>query len=194
MPNTMSVTSVTSERLRKTKNGGVANKLPHQVLRRNERERKRVQQVNLGFVHLRDRVPQSTSSKKLSKVETLREAARYIQYLQDILRGDCDKPFEPLMPTLDSPSYTPQEPCTSQDSFYTTEELSECSYTSSLVEHYTAPQYYQQYPANHCYRPPFTTQFQMVKSEGVSPNSSYGSSSDSSSLDGGRFRTRQFIM
>uniref|UniRef100_F1LC29 Activator of basal transcription 1 n=1 Tax=Ascaris suum TaxID=6253 RepID=F1LC29_ASCSU len=45
MPNTMSVTSVTSERLRKTKNGGVANKLPHQVLRRNERERKRVQQA-----------------------------------------------------------------------------------------------------------------------------------------------------
>uniref|UniRef100_A0A914S4U1 BHLH domain-containing protein n=2 Tax=Parascaris TaxID=6254 RepID=A0A914S4U1_PAREQ len=146
MPNTMSVTSVTSERLRKTKNGGVANKLPHQVLRRNERERKRVQQVNLGFVHLRDRVPQSTSSKKLSKVETLREAARYIKHLQDILRGECDKPFEPLMPT-----------------FYTTEELSHCSYTPPIVEHYNAPQYYQQYPANHCYRPPFTTQFQMVK-------------------------------
>ncbi|VDN05371.1 unnamed protein product [Thelazia callipaeda] len=83
-------------RVRKLKSGGVTTKLPHQVLRRNERERKRVQQVNLGFIHLRDRVPHSATSKKLSKVETLREAARYIKHLQDLLQGTCDKPFEPL--------------------------------------------------------------------------------------------------
>ncbi|KAM3718335.1 Helix-loop-helix protein [Dirofilaria immitis] len=83
-------------RLRRSKAGSVTTKLPHQVLRRNERERKRVQQVNLGFINLRDRVPHSATSKKLSKVETLREAARYIKHLQDLLQGTSDKPFEPL--------------------------------------------------------------------------------------------------
>ncbi|VDO17755.1 unnamed protein product, partial [Brugia timori] len=99
--NTMSNTATSSDstsriRLRKSKTGGTTTKLPHQVLRRNERERKRVQQVNLGFIHLRDRVPHSATSKKLSKVETLREAARYIKHLQDLLQGTSDKPFEPL--------------------------------------------------------------------------------------------------
>lgn len=42
---TATATTGGTERLRKTKSGGVATKLPHQVLRRNERERKRVQQV-----------------------------------------------------------------------------------------------------------------------------------------------------
>ncbi|CAI4224325.1 unnamed protein product [Auanema sp. JU1783] len=57
-----------------------------QKLRRNERERRRVHQVNLGFNTLRDRVPHPKGTKqKLSKVETLREAARYIEYLRSIL-------------------------------------------------------------------------------------------------------------
>lgn len=48
--NTMSNTAISNNptnriRLRKSKVGGAATKLPHQVLRRNERERKRVQQV-----------------------------------------------------------------------------------------------------------------------------------------------------
>lgn len=49
--NTVSNTATSSNpttsqiRLRKSKGGGAATKLPHQVLRRNERERKRVQQV-----------------------------------------------------------------------------------------------------------------------------------------------------
>uniref|UniRef100_A0A0R3RM90 BHLH domain-containing protein n=1 Tax=Elaeophora elaphi TaxID=1147741 RepID=A0A0R3RM90_9BILA len=94
--------------------GGVATKLPHQVLRRNERERKRVQQVNLGFIHLRDRVPHSATSKKLSKVETLREAARYIKHLQDLLQGTCDKPFEPLNASQE-PRNCHDNPCFSEE-------------------------------------------------------------------------------
>uniref|UniRef100_A0A1I7WBP2 BHLH domain-containing protein n=1 Tax=Heterorhabditis bacteriophora TaxID=37862 RepID=A0A1I7WBP2_HETBA len=57
-------------------------------LRRNERERKRVHQVNHGFDLLRTRVPKASANKKLSKAETLREAVRYIQYLQSLLHTD----------------------------------------------------------------------------------------------------------
>ncbi|WKX97647.1 hypothetical protein Q1695_013370 [Nippostrongylus brasiliensis] len=58
-----------------------------QKLRRNERERKRVDQVNQGFNQLRLRVPRPHGCKqKLSKVETLREAARYIEQLRAVLQ------------------------------------------------------------------------------------------------------------
>lgn len=55
------------------------------VARRNERERNRVRQVNLGFATLRQHVP--NRSKKMSKVETLRSAVQYIRQLQALL-GD----------------------------------------------------------------------------------------------------------
>ncbi|KHJ84313.1 Helix-loop-helix DNA-binding domain protein [Oesophagostomum dentatum] len=53
--------------------------------RRNARERNRVHQVNHGFDLLRNRVPKAGINKKLSKADTLREAVRYIQYLQSLL-------------------------------------------------------------------------------------------------------------
>lgn len=53
------------------------------VARRNERERNRVRQVNLGFATLRQHVP--NRSKKMSKVETLRSAVQYIRQLQALL-------------------------------------------------------------------------------------------------------------
>lgn len=45
MPRSIGTFPSNAIKIRKTKSGGIANKLPHQVLRRNERERKRVQQV-----------------------------------------------------------------------------------------------------------------------------------------------------
>lgn len=51
--------------------------------------------MNKGFHELRDRVPHSATSKKLSKVETLREAVRYIKYLRDYLNGIVSGPFIP---------------------------------------------------------------------------------------------------
>ncbi|VDO98252.1 unnamed protein product [Heligmosomoides polygyrus] len=64
-----------------------ATKHVPQKLRRNERERKRVDQVNQGFNQLRSRVPKPKGTKqKLSKVETLREAARYIEQLRTMLQ------------------------------------------------------------------------------------------------------------
>lgn len=61
-------------------------KHPAAVARRNARERNRVRQVNMGFVTLRNHIPHSGSkAKKLSKVETLRQAASYIRYLREML-------------------------------------------------------------------------------------------------------------
>ncbi|KAJ8247275.1 hypothetical protein GJAV_G00244440 [Gymnothorax javanicus] len=58
---------------------------PVAVARRNERERNRVRQVNLGFQTLRQHVPNGTADKKMSKVETLRSAVEYIRALQQLL-------------------------------------------------------------------------------------------------------------
>ena len=55
------------------------------VSRRNERERKRVKMVNLGFETLRQHVPSGRKNKKMSKVETLKSAVQYIKQLQETL-------------------------------------------------------------------------------------------------------------
>ncbi|KAM6309172.1 achaete-scute homolog 2 [Aegotheles albertisi] len=55
------------------------------VARRNERERNRVRLVNMGFAALRQHVPHGATSKKMSKVETLRSAVEYIRALQRLL-------------------------------------------------------------------------------------------------------------
>ncbi|KAL5278629.1 asense family protein [Megaselia abdita] len=76
--------------------------LPQAVARRNARERNRVKQVNNGFATLRQHIPEEVAeafeaagngrgtSKKLSKVETLRMAVEYIRSLERILGIDTD--------------------------------------------------------------------------------------------------------
>ncbi|CAB3404817.1 unnamed protein product [Caenorhabditis bovis] len=54
-------------------------------LKRNERERRRVHQVNDGFDLLRTRLQKPNSNRKLSKADTLREAVKYIRQLQAML-------------------------------------------------------------------------------------------------------------
>lgn len=63
----------------------VAQQQPVAVARRNERERNRVKQVNMGFQTLRQHVPNGAANKKMSKVETLRSAVEYIRALQRLL-------------------------------------------------------------------------------------------------------------
>jgi achaete-scute complex protein len=68
------------------------------VARRNARERNRVKQVNNGFSTLRQHIPQHVvtqltkggrgSSKKLSKVDTLKLAVEYIRKLKDMLEDN----------------------------------------------------------------------------------------------------------
>lgn len=82
---------------------GLPGHQPASVARRNARERNRVKQVNNGFATLRSHIPVSVAaalsssagsgggsggrgtSKKLSKVETLRMAVEYIRSLQQLL-------------------------------------------------------------------------------------------------------------
>uniref|UniRef100_A0A3Q4GZI0 BHLH domain-containing protein n=1 Tax=Neolamprologus brichardi TaxID=32507 RepID=A0A3Q4GZI0_NEOBR len=57
---------------------------PAFIQKRNERERQRVKCVNQGYAKLRDHLPGQSADKRLSKVETLRAAIRYIKYLQGL--------------------------------------------------------------------------------------------------------------
>lgn len=51
----------------------------------NKRERWRQQHVNLAFTELRRLLPTYPPDKKLSKVEILRNAVKYIKFLDDLL-------------------------------------------------------------------------------------------------------------
>ncbi|KAH3706922.1 protein dimmed-like [Dreissena polymorpha] len=68
------------------------------VSRRNERERKRVKMVNMGFETLRQHVPFGKKNKKMSKVETLRSAVQYIKQLQEML-DEHDGSVSDLIPS-----------------------------------------------------------------------------------------------
>nr|SPI33864.1 ASH [Paravelia bullialata] len=97
----------TDSRCKRRINFAYGGMQPASVARRNARERNRVKQVNNGFATLRSHIPVSVaaalgastagtgrgSSKKLSKVETLRLAVEYIRSLQDLL-DDSSPPKE----------------------------------------------------------------------------------------------------
>ncbi|ELT88014.1 hypothetical protein CAPTEDRAFT_80670, partial [Capitella teleta] len=58
---------------------------PAFIRKRNERERDRVRCVNEGYTRLRQHLPFERKDKRVSKVETLRAAIRYIHHLQSVL-------------------------------------------------------------------------------------------------------------
>lgn len=154
-------------------------------------------QVNLGFIHLRDRVPHSATSKKLSKVETLREAARYIKHLQDLLQGTCDKPFEPLNSNQESRNCL-DNPCFSQENHYPSlpdQTTGICQFACN-----NEPFYYQSSHANSSslyYKSPtsFNPSNTMVKSENESSNtSSTYSSSSLSFTEIARFQRTDYVL
>ncbi|ELU18036.1 hypothetical protein CAPTEDRAFT_111042 [Capitella teleta] len=53
----------------------------------NIRERQRTQSLNEGFAHLRQIIP-TLPSDKLSKIQTLKLATRYIDFLYQVLRSE----------------------------------------------------------------------------------------------------------
>lgn len=75
---------------------------PAFVHKRNERERHRVRCVNEGYARLRGHLPRALAERRLSKVETLRAAIRYIRHLQELLRAP-DGPPRPEPPPRDAP-------------------------------------------------------------------------------------------
>ncbi|XP_007939374.1 achaete-scute homolog 5 [Orycteropus afer afer] len=113
---------------------------PAFIQKRNERERQRVKCVNEGYARLRGHLPGALAEKRLSKVETLRAAIRYIKYLQELLsaapdsaredlahppghRLDCSSDGEAQRPPSLVPK--PSEPsCFSSSPFFESEESS----------------------------------------------------------------------
>ncbi|KAK9410022.1 ASCL3: Achaete-scute family bHLH transcription factor 3 [Crotalus adamanteus] len=64
---------------------------PAFIQKRNERERQRVKCVNEGYAKLRHHLPPEYLDKRLSKVETLRAAIKYIKFLQSLLCDDSEE-------------------------------------------------------------------------------------------------------
>ncbi|XP_072804358.1 achaete-scute homolog 5 [Vicugna pacos] len=108
---------------------------PAFIQKRNERERQRVRCVNEGYARLRGHLPGALAEKRLSKVETLRAAIRYIKYLQELLsaapdgappagpRPDRPGPGEPPAPASLAPDSS-EPSCCSSEPFFESEECS----------------------------------------------------------------------
>lgn len=97
---------------------------PASVARRNARERNRVKQVNNGFAALRQHIPSAVSaalaggrgsSRKLSKVDTLRLAVEYIRSLKRLLDENDEGCTETQM-NLGINTGGPQTPPSSEES------------------------------------------------------------------------------
>ncbi|KAK8375043.1 hypothetical protein O3P69_017781 [Scylla paramamosain] len=115
------VTSTTpkiTQRLReKKKSKSVYKHVPHRekpqhlVARRNARERRRVQSVNVAFSRLRRVVPGTSGrSKRVSKVKTLQGAMDYISHLQALLQEPpdlCDSNFPTMCTPVPYSVYAP---------------------------------------------------------------------------------------
>ncbi|CAK7309517.1 Achaete-scute homolog 5 [Vulpes lagopus] len=90
---------------------------PAFIQKRNERERQRVRCVNEGYARLRGHLPGALAEKRLSKVETLRAAIRYIKYLQELLSAAP-------APAPDGAPQASEGPCFSSSPFFESEESS----------------------------------------------------------------------
>lgn len=97
---------------------------PASVARRNARERNRVKQVNNGFAALRQHIPSAVSaaitggrgsSRKLSKVDTLKLAVEYIKSLKRLL-DETDEGCSDSQMSLAIHSEGPQTPPSSESS------------------------------------------------------------------------------
>ncbi|XP_027666218.2 achaete-scute homolog 3 [Falco rusticolus] len=76
---------------------------PAFIRKRNERERQRVKCVNEGYAKLRHHLPKEYLEKRLSKVETLRAAIKYISYLQSVLYSDSGAAEKNVMEPSQAP-------------------------------------------------------------------------------------------
>lgn len=74
----------------------------------NVRERQRTQSLNDAFSQLRKIIP-TLPSDKLSKIQTLRLATRYIDFLYQVLRSDDDG-TAPIRPVTRVPAVSPDLP------------------------------------------------------------------------------------
>ena len=68
------------------------------TIKRNERERNRVQNLNNGFEILRQNIPSVAAMKKLSKIQILGHAVSYIQHLHQILEANAMSEHQMVKP------------------------------------------------------------------------------------------------
>lgn len=87
-----SLTCSSGENGKKKKKGQSFEEIHTQRVLANVRERQRTQSLNEAFSQLRTIIP-TLPSDKLSKIQTLKLASRYIDFLYQVLRTDdnCDK-------------------------------------------------------------------------------------------------------
>ncbi|XP_051172011.1 protein twist-like isoform X2 [Leptopilina boulardi] len=71
------------------KNGATFEEIQNQRVIANVRERQRTQSLNQAFTDLRKKIP-TMPSDKLSKIQTLRLAARYIEFLSTVAQCPAD--------------------------------------------------------------------------------------------------------
>ncbi|XP_014483020.1 PREDICTED: protein twist, partial [Dinoponera quadriceps] len=72
------------------KSGASFEEIQNQRVMANVRERQRTQSLNEAFTALRKVIP-TLPSDKLSKIQTLKLATKYIEFLHQVLRSDLDK-------------------------------------------------------------------------------------------------------
>ena len=104
--------STTTTSGKRKRGPAVKRPLTPAMTRRNARERNRVRFLNTTFDVLRQHLPgkgSKSKSKKLSKVDTLREAIYYIQDLSELLENSAA--VDAAMRTCPDPSRTLLEPC-----------------------------------------------------------------------------------
>ncbi|XP_045114898.1 uncharacterized protein LOC123506695 [Portunus trituberculatus] len=114
---TSTAPKVTQRFREKRKSKSVYKHVPHRekpqhlVARRNARERRRVQSVNVAFSRLRRVVPGTSGrSKRVSKVKTLQGAMDYISHLQALLQEPpdlCDNNFPAMCTPVPYSVYAP---------------------------------------------------------------------------------------
>ncbi|ESO85769.1 hypothetical protein LOTGIDRAFT_167740 [Lottia gigantea] len=81
-----------SEVTKKGENKKRKEHIPHSkrpneyVVKRNRRERERVDNVNQAFVNLRDHLPFRKNDNRMSKISILKSASEYIQSLSGVIR------------------------------------------------------------------------------------------------------------
>ncbi len=151
--------------------------LPAKVARRNERERKRVKQVNCGFDYLRSHIPSAAKQKKMSKVDTLRHAVEYIQSLQRMLSEQSgsetpnrETPSPSLPPPLTIPS-SPMPPPVPTPGSASSENTPPAIAPCAFVQQQHQQQF--QYPSPLTPRTPSLSDFSQYSESGFDSASSY---------------------
>lgn len=69
-------------------------KLPRKRNTANKKERRRTHSINSAFSKLRERIPNVPKDTKLSKIKTLKLAALYIKFLNELLNQSSDQSDE----------------------------------------------------------------------------------------------------